>query len=137
MFHKAEGPRKKDSPVVKIIILVLLAEIWVGVGQVLLKKSTNAVESYSLRSAGAIVRLVSDVIKMPSIWIGFFAMVVGLAFWLVALAEGDLSLVFSIGSIQYILILFAAHFLLGEKIDRMKLCGTLLVIFGIILITIS
>jgi uncharacterized membrane protein len=57
--------------------------------------------------------------------------------WLIALAQGDLSLVFPIGSIQYIFVLFSAHIFLNEKIDRMKLIGTFLVVAGIILITIS
>jgi uncharacterized membrane protein len=61
----------------------------------------------------------------------------GLAVWIIALAQGDLSIVFCLGSMQYVLILFGAHFFLGEKIDRMKLMGTLLVAFGIILITLS
>jgi uncharacterized membrane protein len=61
----------------------------------------------------------------------------GMVVWLMALAQADLSLVFSIGSLQYIMILVLAHFLLGEKIDKMKLIGTFLVVAGIILITIS
>jgi uncharacterized membrane protein len=61
----------------------------------------------------------------------------GLVSWIFALAQGDLSLVFSLGSLQYVLILFGAHIFLGEKIDRMKFLGTFLVVFGIILITMS
>jgi len=64
-------------------------------------------------------------------------MAIGLVIWLIALAQADLSIVFPIGSLQYILVLFLAHILLGEKIDRMKFIGTFLVVFGIILITIS
>ena len=71
------------------------------------------------------------------IWIGLLAMTIGMAVWLMALAQADLSLVFSIGSVQYVMILFLAHYLLGEKIDKMKLAGTFLVVLGIILITIS
>ena len=54
-----------------------------------------------------------------------------------ALAQADLSFVFPVGSIQYIFVLFGTSIFLGEKIDRMKLTGTLLVITGIILITLS
>jgi len=122
---------------VKILLLILLAEIFTAIGQILFKKSTNALESYSLRGVNTHIRFLSDILTRPSIWTGFLSMAIGLIIWLMALAQADLSLVFSIGSLQYILILFLAHILLGEKIDRMKLIGTFLVVFGIVLITIS
>jgi uncharacterized membrane protein len=121
----------------KIILLVIIAEIFTAVGQMLFKKSTNAADAYNLRRLDAHASFLKDVLANPNIWGGFIAMGFGLIAWLIVLAQGDLSLVFSLGSMQYILILFGAHFFLGEKIDRMKLIGTLLVIFGIILITMS
>ena len=122
---------------IKILIFIIIAEIWTAIGQVLLKKSTNSLEAQSLRGYGNFTRFIRNVLSKPTIWIGLASMAVGMAVWLMALAQGDLSLVFSIGSIQYIMILFLSHFLLGEKIDKMKLTGTFLVVLGIILITIS
>jgi uncharacterized membrane protein len=122
---------------VKILTFIIIAEIWTAIGQILLKKSTNSLEVHSLRGYGNFMRFIRNVLSKPTIWIGLASMAIGMAVWLMALAQGDLSLVFSIGSIQYIMILFLAHFLLGEKIDKMKLAGTFLVILGIILITIS
>ena len=60
-----------------------------------------------------------------------------LFFWLVALAGSDLSIVFPLGSIQYVLVLFASQLFLKEKIDRKKLIGTLLVMVGVIAIARS
>ena len=121
----------------KIILLVVLAETFTGIGQMLLKKSTNAADSYDLHRLDAHALFLKDVLANRNLWGGFIAMAAGLAIWIVALAQGDLSLVFSLGSMQYIFILFGAHFFLGEKIDRMKLTGTLLVVFGIVLIAMS
>jgi len=122
---------------VKIIVLVILAEIFMAVGHLLFKKGTNTIEAYSLRGVDAHRRFLKDVLVQPGIWIGFFAMAAGLVIWLAALAQGDLSLVFPMGSLQYLIILFSAHFFLGEKIDRMKLAGTFCVVIGIIFITMS
>ena len=122
---------------IKILILILAAEIVTAIGQVLFKKSTNALEVYSLRGLSSHTRFLGEVLSKPSIWIGILSMAIGLVIWLIALAQGELSVVFSIGSLQYILILFLAHFFLGEKIDAMKLAGTFLVVLGIIFITIS
>ena len=121
----------------KIILTVLLAEIFNAAGHILFKMSTNSVEKYSLRGMSNNVRFVRDVLSQPSIWAGIFAMAMGLVVWIVALAQGDLSLVFPLGSMQYIIILFSAHFFLGEKIDTMKTLGTFLVVLGILLITVS
>ncbi|MCX5678659.1 MAG: EamA family transporter [Candidatus Omnitrophica bacterium] len=121
----------------KVLIFIIIAEIWTAVGQVLFKKSTNSIEHHSLRSYDSLMSFIKSVLSKPMIWTGLLAMTIGMAVWLMALAQADLSLVFSIGSIQYIMILFLAHYLLGEKIDKMKLAGTFLVVLGIILITIS
>ena len=122
---------------IKIIFLVFLAEIFTAAGQILFKKSTNAVKPHDLRKMGARINFLSDVLSKPSIWLGFILMAISLVIWLVALAKGDLSLVFPLGSMQYIMILFLAHAFLEEKIDRMKFIGTFLVVFGIVLITLS
>ncbi len=122
---------------VKIILLVLLAEILATIGQILLKKSANSLEPGRLKGGRTYVRLLRDVALKPLLWAGLFSMSVSLVFWLMALAGGQLSLVFPIGSIQYVFILFFAHFLLGEKIDRVKLTGTFLVMLGIVLITLG
>ena len=121
----------------KIILIVLISEILTAAGQILFKKSTNALESHSLIGIKNHMKFLKGVLSRPSLWLGLSFMAVGLTAWLIALAQGDLSLVFSLGSMQYILILFAAHIFLGEKIDRMKLLGTFLIVFGIVLIAAS
>lgn len=122
---------------IKIVLLVLLAEVFTAIGQVLFKKTTNALGPYSLSGVNTQFRFLNDVLTKPSIWIGLISMAISLVIWLMALAEGDLSLVYPIGSLQFILILFSAHIFLNEKIDKMKLLGTLLVVFGIVLIYLT
>ncbi len=122
---------------VKIILLVLAAEILSTIGHLLFKKTTNMVEAYDLKKAGNHLRFLRDVFAKPSIWLGLAACAAGLIIWLMALAQGDLSLVYPLGSVQFVLILFSAHMFLDEKIDRMKLLGTFLVVLGIVFITLS
>ncbi len=122
---------------VKIILLVLLSEAITVIGQILFKKSASNVGIYNLKIGGDRIRFLSKILTLPSLWLGALAMVIGLVVWLLAIAQGDLSLVFPIGSLQYILVLFLAHKFLGEKVDRMKLVGTLLVMAGIVLMSVS
>lgn len=122
---------------IKIILLVLVAESLTAIGQMLLKTTANSAGPRDLRSLDGHAGLLKDVARKPALWGAFVAMAAGLVVWIAALAQGDLSLVFSLGSLQYIIILFGAHFFLGEKIDMMKSIGTFLVVFGIVLITLS
>ena len=122
---------------VKLLALIFLAEVLTAMGQLLFKKSTNTLDIYSLGEANNHFRFLTEVLAKPSVWLGAVSMAAGLVVWLAALAQGELSLVFSIGSLQYILILFLARIFLGEKLDAPKVIGTLLVMFGIILITLS
>jgi undecaprenyl phosphate-alpha-L-ara4N flippase subunit ArnE len=77
------------------------------------------------------------VIRRPAILLGLFCLAVGLIFWIAALSQAALSIVFVLGSMQYILILIASRFFLGEKIDRMRLLGTLFIAAGITLVALS
>ena len=122
---------------IKVILLILLSEIWNVTGQIIFKKSTNAVDAGPMRGISGHASYIRNVLTKNSIWIGFSFQVLCVATWILALAQADLSFVFPVGSIQYILVLFSTYIFLGEKIDRMKLAGTLLVITGIVLITLS
>lgn len=122
---------------IKVLWLVLLAEIWNTAGQILFKKSANALEAPHLKNLQSYLSFLKSVFSMPAIWLGLGAMGLGLWFWLRALAQSDLSVVFPLGSVQYILTLAAAGLFLGEKMDRLKIAGTLLVTAGIVLIALS
>ena len=122
---------------IKIILLVLASEALTAIGQVLFKKSVNSLGPHSLSGTSGLIRFMGEVVSKPPIWIGIVSMAAGLFVWLMALAQGDLSLVFPMGSVQYIMIMFMAHSFLGEKIDTVKFAGTFLVMLGIVLITIG
>ncbi len=122
---------------IKVFILVCMAELWFTAGQICLKKSANSIGLNAGNGKPWIIHLMRAVFRCPVLWAGMASILVGLLFWFAALAAGELSLVYLLGSIQYVLVLFAAHFFLGEKIDAAKSIGTLLVLMGIIFITIS
>ena len=122
---------------IKVLFLILFAETWNTLGQVLFKKATNRLDRPHLRDLRSYLDFVRAILGMPAIWFGLGSMVLGLVVWLIALAQTDLSIAFPIGSLQYLLILIAARLFLGERIDGMKLVGNLLVVTGIIFIAAS
>ena len=121
----------------RTILYVLIAEIWNTIGQLLFKKSANAfpaVQKGGLRTYGIFFK---DVIRRPGILLGLLSMAIGLVFWLVALSQAALSVVFVLGSMQYILILIASRIFLAEKIDSGRFLGTLLIAIGITLVALA
>ena len=125
------------STAIRVILIILLSEILNVAGQIFFKKSTNSIEAGHMRGVSGHISYFKTVLSKSYIWLGLAFQVLCIAAWFMALAQADLSFVFPIGSIQYIFILFAAHIFLGEKVDRMKITGTLLVMGGIVLISIS
>jgi len=121
----------------KVILLILFAELWGIAGQILYKKSANRAQAPDLRSPASYFKYVKELLSARTIWLGLSCVSIGLVVWLMALAQADLSFVFPIDSMQYILALVAAHFFLGEKINPPKLIGTLLIVGGIILVAMS
>lgn len=118
---------------IKVFSLILLAEILTTAGQICLKKSADMLWNGRLRGLNGHFNFLKNILSKPLLWAGIFAMSLGLVAWLVALDQAKLSIVFALGSMQYLLLLFFAHIFLDEKIDSMKLTGTLLVVIGIIL----
>ena len=133
---KAAHPRPRED-MLKILAFVFIAEILAAFGQILLKKTANSLDWHDLRDARSYFRFLREVLSKPAVWFGLLTMAAGLIAWLLALTGGALSVVFPLGSLQYVLILVMARIFLGEKIDTMKLLGTFLVVLGIILITLS
>lgn len=121
----------------KVVVLILLAETWHTAGQIFFKRGTNSLEPSSLRGLGAHISFLKKLASKGAIWLGFGSMAVGFLIWLAALARADLSIVSPLGSMQYILVMVSAHFFLGEKISLPKLAGTLLVVAGVVLVSIS
>ena len=122
---------------IKIIIFILFIEIWYTAGQIFFKKATDRLAPPKLTNVRTHLAFISCVLQIPAVWLGFLSLGIGVVLWLVALAQNDLSLVYPLGSTQYVLTLLAARIFLGEKMDRPKLAGTFLVVAGIVLIATS
>ena len=122
---------------IRTILYVLIAEIWNTAGQLLFKKSANAFPAVQGRNLRAYGIFFKNVIRHPGILLGLSSMAVGLVFWLVALSQAALSVVFVLGSMQYILILIASRIFLAERIDGKRFLGTLLIAIGITLVALA
>ncbi len=120
---------------IQTLIFVLVAEIWNTAGQIFFKKATH--DTACIATTGAFHDFWVSILRQPKIGLGLACMAMGLVVWLAALSNAPLSLVFPLGSLQYILVLLASRIFLSEQIDRMRLWGTLLIAAGIMLTALS
>ena len=76
---------------IRVMLLILIAEIWNVTGQILFKKSTNAIDAGAMRGLSGHAGYIGNVLTKNSIWAGFSCQVLCIATWVVALAQADLS----------------------------------------------
>ena len=113
------------------ISIILFYELLNISCQIFLKHNINKIRSATT------MEFMKCAIKSPLIWLSFFLIGITLIFWVIALAQDDLTVINSIDSMSYILALIGARIFLSERIYKNKILGTLFIIFGIILISLG
>ena len=122
---------------IKILLAVLLSAVFTSTGQVFFKTASNQVPKPQSKKFRSYFQYIQSILASRLIWCGFFSMSAGLILWLAAIAQGDLSLVYPLGSLYYIFVLILARAFLGEKIDAMKIFGTAFILIGMAFIVSS
>ena len=112
----------------EVIALVLFSGLFDLTGQIFYKKSLNVIKTRRY------LDFMKTALSSPKIWLGFSCMGISIIVWLIALEQTELSIAYSLYSMEYILTLIGARIFLSEKIDGNKLAGTLLVVLGIVLV---
>ena len=115
----------------KVLALIILGEIFTLIGIILYKKSMNRIKAHKYFD------FLKKALSSSRTWLGFCSIAIGVVVWLIALAQTELNIAYSLDSAHYILILAGSRVFLKEKIDRYKLTATLMVTLGIILIVLS
>ena len=116
-----------------ILILVICSELLQTSGHIFLKKTAMQLDPHALINKKWLKQLLSN----NYTWRGVILILAGLGFWYYALSCDDLSMVYPLGSLQYVIALIASYLYLDEKIDRFKILGTCLVMAGISLMIYS
>ena len=122
---------------IKVLCLIVLAEVFGAFMHVLFKKSVNSLPDAHPENIRGYLRFFKAVLQMPSTWLGLLSVSIGMTIWLTVLAQMDLSVAFPLDSIQYIMILAASHFIFKEHITRKRILGTGLILVGIMIVILS
>ncbi len=111
-------------------ILTILTSIAFGAaGQILLKMGVNKLGSIQLSMNGLL-----SILKNLYIWIGLVLFGASFLLWLKILSKNDLSYVYPMVSLNYVIIIVASRFLFNEPLTANKVIGTVIIVAGVFLI---
>lgn len=113
-----------------MLILVFISVFLGAMGQIAMKNGMNGVE----------INQIFDLPKIVSntyVWLGLSLYGVSAVFWLVALTRFDVSYMYPLVSMGYVLTAVFAYVFLHESIGVCRWLGILLIICGVLLIVRS
>jgi len=115
-----------------VLLLVASAAIMGGVAQVLLKKGLMNVGKLSLIEMTK--QFVKITITNPYVFAGLLIYVISTIIYLAALSRGELSILYPIISISYVITAVLAVLFLNEKITITRWIGIITIVVGVFLV---
>ena len=113
--------------------LVLFSVFMGATGQMILKMGADKLGSVFISRQDIIPDLIR-IVTTPQVLIAFAFYAAGFFTWMKALTRENLSYVYPMVSLSYILVLFYSYFLFKEQITLNKFMGIVLIIGGVIFI---
>lgn len=120
-----------------ILFLIFLTSVCDTLNQLFLKSAINRMGASFSGSIIKVLRFVFKLILMPRVWLSGVFSLLSLCIWLLVLGMADLNFAFSVDSMHYILIAVASRFILKEKVGPKRWFGTVFIVLGIILVSLS
>ena len=121
----------------KTALVITLAVLAQAVGNTLLSKGMKVVASMPSFSDGFSLMMLAYALKNPFIWGGIVLLIVFFASFLSALSWADLSYVLPATAPGYILNVFFGGWFLGEPISPARWIGSVLIVLGVMLVSLS
>lgn len=136
-FETSGQPLILESNLMNIALVYILISVLGGaLGQILLKKGMSSMGPLTL-SVDQALTILWKMVTNPYVILGLGVYLLGTVFWLTALSRVDLSYAYPFASISYVIMLLASWQLFDENISLLRLVGSVVIIFGVILISRS
>jgi len=104
------------------------------VAQTFLKNGVSQIGVINITGIESIVPLLITFMVTWQIVVGLVLYIAGTFVWLVLLSRLDLSFLYPIGAIQYILIFIFSYIFLGENITMGRIVGLAFILLGVLII---
>ena len=121
-----------EKKMVAALILVLVAVSIVGaaLGQIVLKKGVDSLEGYSVVDLLKPWNLPKIFVQSPLIFVGLVIYAIGFIIWIAALSKLDVSFMYPMLSLAYVLVAVLSFIFLKETISVYRWIGIALVTVG-------
>jgi drug/metabolite transporter (DMT)-like permease len=120
-----------------ILGLIVFTSLCDTFRELFLKSGVNGLDQFNPGNLKGVIFFILKLIKTPWVWISLFFGFLSLFIWLFILSNVDLNFAFSLDSMHYVFIALVSQFLLKEKVRGTRWMGTLLIVLGITLVTVS
>jgi multidrug transporter EmrE-like cation transporter len=112
-------------------IILAVAIITAVMSQLLFKKGVTNLGEIGI-SAKNIFDLIISIFSNSYIFVGLVLYGISFIVWLIVLSRMKLSVVYPVTSMNFVLVIFASHYLFGEKLSFTQMMGVSLIIIGVI-----
>ena len=116
------------------LLAVFISVCLAVVGQLLLKMGMLRMGRFPL-NISTIIQQYTRIFLNPFIIAGIIGFALSMLAWLYVLSRLELSVAYPFVALNYVLILFASHFLLKETITPVKIMGVAVIVMGVYLIS--
>jgi uncharacterized membrane protein len=121
----------------KLILILVTGLLFEAVGVVYLSRGLKQVGEVHRISVGEVLRVVKRGVTNRSIVLGVFCEAVFFGTLLVLMSRGDVSFIWPLTALGFVLTTIAAKFVLHEDVSLLRWSGVLLIMLGAGLITYS
>ena len=118
---------------IKIIGLVLIVSILLVVSQILTKLAFGSASTQG-DNLNSYLNQVLLVLTKAHFWIALLSLSISGLIWVYVLRHVELSWVYPMTSMSYVIMIFASSAMLGERITTSKILGTLVIALGIFIL---
>ena len=121
----------------KTLIIMSLAAAAGVAGDLFLSKGMKDLGDVSVLNLRTLSPFLLKAMACPKIWIGTIFLAVFFVLWLSVLSWAELSLALPLQAITFILTPMLAQIYLGEQVSPVRWMGTVLISFGVVLVTLK
>lgn len=126
---------QKKGGKMSVLILVLACVVLGVFGQIFMKKGMNIIGIISIKDIFS--QKIFEVVFQRYVFIGIVLYILGSVIWLVVLSMEELSFVYPLIAIGYIITAILSKFIFNENLTFFRLFGILLIFGGVYLIIVK
>ena len=121
----------------KLLLILLIGLVFEAAGVMFLKKGLMKVGDIQKINVPEILRVIKSGITSPQILLGVFFEALFFGCLLYLLSKGDVSFVWPLTALSFVMTTFAALFFLDEKVSAMRWAGVVFIMIGAACISYS